>query len=382
MNPQTGGVCQAVRSYIYGMKNIVDIENEVVCLDNPDSEYIQNESFSIHALGAIHNRTSWNYNKTLKPWLESNIRNYDIIIVHGLWQYQTLALYQVLKRIENKPKLLVMPHGMLDPYFQKAKGRKIKAIRNVVFWKLVESKLINSADSILFTCEEEKLLACEPFTPYSPKREIVVGLGSEYPPVYDNEMTRAFFEKCQGWDGRPFILFLGRINEKKGVDILVKAYLQLYKEMSDMPQLIIAGPDLETAYGQYVEMLAEKNDNILFPGMLSGDVKWGAFYGCEAFVLPSHQENFGIAIVEAMACQKAVLITDKINIWREINISEGGIVVSDTEEDIYNMLNKWVHLSIEEKKEMGISAQKAYSKYFSMEQVTNNMITSLKLIKD
>ncbi len=52
--------------------------------------------------------------------------------------------------------------------------------------------------------------------------------------------------------------------------------------------------------------------------MLTGDLKWGAFRAAEAFVLPSHQENFGIAVVEALACGKPVLISDKVNIWREI----------------------------------------------------------------
>lgn len=373
MNPQAGGVCQAVRSYIYGMKDIADINNEVICLDNPDSEYILNESFFIQALGAAHNRTSWNYNKILKPWLKNNIQNYEIIIVHGLWQYQTLVVYQVLKRLKNKPKLLVMPHGMLDPYFQKAKGRKIKAIRNVIFWKLMESKLINSADSILFTCEEEKLLARESFVPYQPKKESVVGLGIECPLLFENKMIKEFSEKCNGWNQKPFLLFLSRIHEKKGVDILVEAYLRLHKEISDMPQLVIAGPGLETSYGQYIRTLSGRNSNILFPGMISGDAKWGAFYACEAFILPSHQENFGIAIVEAMACQKAVIITDKINIWREIKQGNGGLISSDTTEEIYNVLKKWLYLSENDKKEIGYSAKQTFESFFLNDKVVANL---------
>ena len=67
-------------------------------------------------------------------------------------------------------------------------------------------------------------------------------------------------------------------------------------------------------------------------GMLEGDLKWGAFYAAEAFVLPSHQENFGVAVVEALACGVPVMISDKVNIWPDIARDEAGIVNADTAE--------------------------------------------------
>jgi glycosyltransferase involved in cell wall biosynthesis len=77
--------------------------------------------------------------------------------------------------------------------------------------------------------------------------------------------------------------------------------------------------------------------------MLSGEAKWGAFYGCEVFVLPSHQENFGLAIVEALACSKPVLISNQVNIWREIQDFNAGIVADDTLEGTINLLGSWVY---------------------------------------
>jgi hypothetical protein len=75
--------------------------------------------------------------------------------------------------------------------------------------------------------------------------------------------------------------------------------------------------------------------------MLSGAAKWGALYGCEAFVLPSHQENFGIAVVEALACGKPVLISDQVNIWREIVEDGAGLVEGDAEEGVEKLLRKF-----------------------------------------
>ena len=107
------------------------------------------------------------------PWLLSNLRRFDTVIVHGLWFYHTYAVFKVLKNIKkhkdkklNVPKMFVMPHGMLDPYFQKTPGRKLKALHNWLYWKLIEGRILNEADGILFTCEKELNLAKETFSPY------------------------------------------------------------------------------------------------------------------------------------------------------------------------------------------------------------------------
>jgi len=372
LNPKMGGVCQAVRSMINGMGN--SVINEVVSLDDPNSEFL-NDEFQIYALGP--RKTRWSYSSKLRSWLKNRLTSYNTIIMHGLWQYQTYALYQEWMSIKNRPKLFIMPHGMLDPYFQKTKERRFKAIRNIIVWKLIEQKLINLADGILFTCEDEKILGRETFTPYHPKNEIVVGLGVENPPAYNNDMTKAFSKSCERWNDKPILLFLSRIHEKKGVDLLINSYIRIKEEINDIPQLVIAGPGIDTTYGQTLGELAKKSKDILFPGMLSGNAKWGAFYNCEAFILPSHQENFGIAIVEAMACGKAVLITDKVNIWREIEGNNAGFIASDTEEKIYDMMKKWLYLPQVEKEEMGKNAKETFEENFTVEKVTKRILQTL-----
>ncbi len=378
MNPETGGVCKAVSTIIQGItKQKKYIENEVMCVDIPELKYINSDNFFIHALGP--SKTSWSYSPKLSPWLTSNISKYKIIIVHGLWQYQSHVVYKIWRKQKIKPFLYVMPHGMLDPYFQKAKGRKLKAVRNDIIWKLIENKLINSADGLFFTCESEKFLAKESFYPYKPKKEIVVGLGIETPPSYEVTMKESLKQKCKNWNEKPFILFLSRIHKKIGVDLLIKAYQKLQNEVNELPQLIIAGPGLDSSYGKEIQKLSSTNKNLLFSGMLNGDAKWGAFYHCECFILPSHQENFGIAIVEAMACKKAVLITEKVNIWREIKNEDAGFIEEDTENGTYKLLKKWINLPIDRKEEMNINAQIAYKKYFSIEETSKKLLKELNV---
>jgi glycosyltransferase involved in cell wall biosynthesis len=291
-----------------------------------------------------------------------------------------------------------MPHGMLDPYFQKAPGRKLKAMRNWIYWKFIEGKIINEADGVLFTCEEELCLARISFNPYKPKKEINVGYGIEDPPKYSPDMRSSFAKSCPGVKDKQYILFLGRIHEKKGIDMLLRAYLKLINNYTrhmnsvendnnvvlnkeEYPKIVIAGPGLDTAYGKRIKQTAFQDtslyNNVFFPGMLSGNAKWGAFYGSQAFILPGHQENFGVAIVEALACKKPVLISNKVNIWREIKKMDCGIVADDTIDGIYESLYSWIILSGEEKQKKQQNARFAFEQKFNIQTASLQFINAI-----
>ncbi|WP_229755320.1 glycosyltransferase [Hymenobacter cavernae] len=392
MDPKMGGVCQAVRTIVAGLADL-GVDNEVVSLDAPDASFLADDSFRTHALGPA--KGPWGYSAKLIPWLLDNFAHFDCVIAHGLWLYPTYAVEKAIRQAKSQgpvPRLYIMPHGMLDPYFQRATGRKIKALRNWAYWKLIEGRVINNADAILFTCEAERLLAREPFRPYHPKRDVVVGLGVEEPPAYTPAMRDAFLKHCPELEHQPYLLFLSRIHEKKGVDLLLNAYLKIAAEpvpvaatalpqKNDPAQLVVAGPGLETAYGQQMQQLASGNKNpqavISFPGMLTGLAKWGAFYHCEAFVLPSHQENFGIAVVEALACRKPVLISNQVNIWREIEEAGGGIVADDTADGAQAMLAQWMQLSPEEKLAMGEHARACFVRNFATGPAANRLLEAI-----
>ena len=382
MDPKNGGVSQAIRSIIASI-SAFGIHNEIVCLDRHDAPHLLNSEIIIHALNS--GRGAWQYNSRLENWLHANLNYFDVVIMHGLWQYAGYALKKSLSSLASgssiidMPRLYVMPHGMLDPYFQKASGRKLKAIRNQLYWKFIESKLVNDCEALLFTCQEELALATTTFKPYAPKKTAVVGMVVEQPPLFQDKMEDAFNEACPGINNAPYLLFLSRIDDKKGVDLLVNAYLNVLKYTEEkpeyqslaglLPKLVIAGPGLDTPFGKKIKAIVDSNRElhqmILFPGMLTGDAKWGAFYGCDAFILPSHQENFGIAVVEALACGKPVLISDQVNIWREINEAGGCHVSADTLAGTEKLLDFWIRTSYKQKQAMGRNALYAYRHNFS-----------------
>jgi glycosyltransferase involved in cell wall biosynthesis len=389
MDPVSGGPCQGIR---YSNPEMIRLGStrEVVCLDDPKASFLGSDDFPIHALGPT--KGSWQYTARLKPWLIENMGRFDVIVINGLWIYSSYAGWKVLSIIKNTaikpdkvPKLFIMPHGMLDPYFQRATNRKLKAIRNWIYWKLIESRVVNDADGILFTCETELQLAREASHPYHPQKEINVGYGIVPPPECTLGMYNEFIKICPKINKQSYLLFLGRMHPKKGVDMLVKSYAEISRQAfikgKKMPILVIAGPGLETSFGKKMIKLAESypelKDLVLFPGMLRGDAKWGAMYNCDAFVLPSHQENFGIAVVEAMACQKPVLISNQINIWVELKVGKCAIVVPDTIEGTKDMLQQWLNLSPMEKSRMGEFALHIFKKHFHIKSSSYFFLKSI-----
>jgi glycosyltransferase involved in cell wall biosynthesis len=357
MDPAYGGPPHGIRASIRAMAAL-GVENEVVCCDAPGAGWIGRDAFPLHALGP--GRFGFSYSPRLGPWLRENAERFDAVVVHGMWQWpgicavRELASGRKLKRFGNSlhaprsPLFFLMPHGMLDPWFQRDRSRRVKAVRNWFYWWLVERRVVNGADGVLFTCEEELRLARTTFGGYRPKREVNVGYGIEAPPDFSERMRAAFLERVPGLEGRSYVLFLGRVNPKKGVEMLVEAWGVRRDARPTGMDLVIAGPGWDSEYGKRIKELIHEqgagrmeHGAIHAVGMLEGDAKWGAIYGCEAFILPSHQENFGIAVVEALGCGRPVLISDKVNIWREISENGAGLVEEDSVEGTARLLARF-----------------------------------------
>ncbi|RZL65657.1 MAG: glycosyltransferase [Variovorax sp.] len=379
MDPAAGGLAQALRNMVPAL-TAKGVHNEVLSFDPPGADFLGQDAFVVHAIGPA--KGPYRYCAGLQPWLLQQAHRFDVVIAHGLWQHNNAGTASALSHHRRRhvaattPAFYVMPHGMLDPYFQRAPDRRWKAVRNQIVWKLLEGRAVNGAQGVLFTCAQELLLARIPFKPYRPQRELDVGLGIQAPPPRRDELLTAFHAHCPALAGRPYLLFLSRVHEKKGVDLLLGAYLQLQRERADLPALVVAGPGMDTVYGRSLRDMAGQAPDIHFTGMLSGDVKWGAIHGCEAFVLPSHQENFGIAVVEAMACERPVLISNQVNIWKECE--PGGLVDDDTAEGTLRLLSRWLALAPAQRAALGVEARKAYLQNFSVEGAAQRLRAALE----
>ena len=367
IDPKGGGIAEGVLRLQAALTELGH-ESEVLTLDSPDAPFVKNFPAKTHALGPSRGRYA--YNARLIPWLKQHAAQFDTVIVNGLWQYPGLATLRALG--PSDPPFFVFPHGMLDPWFKR--HYPLKHLKKWLYWPWAEYRVLRRAASVLFTCEEERLVARQSFWYYR-CTENVVSYGTSEPPSDSIALRSLFLDLFPNLRGKRLILFLGRIQEKKGCDLLIEAFARVSLRSSDL-HLVIAGPDQE-GWIPTLQARADElgiGDRISWPGMLSGDLKWGAFYAAEVFCLPSHQENFGIAVVEALACGLPVLISDKINIWREVSADAAGFVETDTADGTQQLLERWLDASPSEMTAMGLASRQCFLQRFRIERVAQNLI--------
>ena len=160
---------------------------------------------------------------------------------------------------------------------------------------------------------------------------------------------------------------MGRIHEKKGCDLLIDAFARIAQRAPDL-DLVMAGPD-QVGWKSTLEKQAAQlgiGERIHWPGLLQNDAKWGAFRAADAFILPSHQENFGIAVAEALACGRPALISDKVNIWQDVVADGAGIAEADTAEGAYRLMERWLALTDAQRSAMEEKASTCFSRRYSM----------------
>jgi glycosyltransferase involved in cell wall biosynthesis len=372
-DPQTGGPIEALRLSGSEMTRLGH-SVEVVTLDNPAAAYLSGFPLPVHACGRWVQR--YGYTPELARWIAANAHRFDAAIIHGLWNHASVGGALALRRA-GLP-YVVFAHGMMDPWFRE--HYPLKHIAKQAFWLAWQGKVLRDAAAVLFTCEEERRRARGAFRGYA-YAERVVAFGTADPPARSENQLAAFYRLLPALKGRRFLLFLSRIHAKKGCDLLVEAFSKIAASHPDI-DLVMAGPDPSGLKSKLIAQAAKAGiaDRIHWPGMLAGDAKWGAFRAAEAFILPSHQENFGIVVAEAMACGTPVLLTDRVNIWREVQISAGGLAGPDTLEGIESLLRSWLALSDNAKSAMRAHARTGFERHFRIEAAARDLITVLHSI--
>jgi glycosyltransferase involved in cell wall biosynthesis len=371
LDPQGGGPMEGVRQYGQRLPSLGH-RAEVLTLDDPAAPFMKDFPLAVHAIGPSSGH--YRFNRRLVPWLREHARDYDAVIIDGLWQYHGLGTWHALRRA-GVP-YFVFTHGMLDPWFKRT--YPLKHLKKWLYWPWADYRVLRDARAVLFTCEEERQLARQSFWLYK-AREAVVAFGTSAPPADAQRLRELFLAFHAPLRGKRLLLFLSRIHEKKGCDLLLQAFARV-AHIDPRLNLVMAGPD-QTGWVAELQRLAHRlgvANRITWPGMLQGEMKWGAFYASEAFVLPSHQENFGIAVAEALGCGLSVLISDKVNIWREISHDGAGIVAPDTAQGTEQLLKRWLALGSLERAEMGARASALFARRFTVDAMATGLIDTIQ----
>lgn len=370
-DPRTGGPIEGARRVgeIWARQGH---RQDLLTLDPPDERHLDDYPGRIVAIGPPRGGgplQRYRYSPAMVPWLRAHVGAYDAVIVSGLWRYSARAAGVALAGA--RVPYVVFPHGMLDPWFRRTAPPKHLAIQASWWW--AEGRLLAGARAVLFTSEEEQRRAQGAFLPYR-VRGAVVNYGAADLSSDPLAQVAAFRALLPMLRGRAFLLFLGRIHPKKGCDLLLGAFASVAAAHPAI-DLVIAGPDQVGMAGTLRAAAARAGiaSRVHFPGMLAGDAKAGALRAATAFVLPSHQENFGIAVVEALAAGTPVLVSDQVAIWRELLADRAGLVAPDTLDGTTELLARFLSLPLAEQRAMGRRARDAFVTRFHIDRAADSL---------
>jgi glycosyltransferase involved in cell wall biosynthesis len=371
IDPARGGSVEAARQLSMALDRLGHAV-ELVTLREARPEWTVAWPGNVHCAGPASTR--YLCSPHLSRWISERARQFDAIVIHGLWRYTSAGVWRGLRGLSVP--YFVFPHGMLDPYFKHA--FPWKHLQKSICWRLAERRVLRDARAVLFTCEQERRRARLTFPSYA-CHERVVGLGIAQPGADAVAEKQAFLTAHPQLADTRMVLFLGRIHPKKGCDLLIRAFAGVAAHDPSL-RLVMAGPD-ECGWQAELQKLEQQlavNRRVVWTGPLYGGLKWGAMRAADVFALPSHTENFGITVAEALACGLPVLISKEVNIWREIQADGAGLAASDDQEGTASLLEHWLAMPDTVRARMRANALRSFSRRFELNRFAHDFVQCLK----
>jgi len=315
MHPSAGGPPVVVDQWCAELRRR-GVEAEVLTTDayvSADDDAWQAEYAARYPLTVVKHigPRGFGYSPQLRSVLVDRLKKVDLVHVHNVWSYVNRLAASLCPKL-NIP-FVVSTHGMLDPH---SMGRK--AWKKRLYGRLFEFPALRQASGLIFTHAEEERLARE--TCGALPTGFVVPLGTSDPPAESrSELASQFLSQFPVTARGPRVMFLSRLHEKKGLDLLLPAFQKVLQKHSSS-QLVLVGP----GEGDYVQELRYRahslgiSEQTHFIGSLHGQQKWAALAAADVYVLPSYQENFAIALVEALRVGTPVVCSQRVNIWSDL----------------------------------------------------------------
>ena len=287
--------------------------------------------------------------------------DYKVVHIHGLW---SPILHKVSAWAhKNKIPVVWSPHGMLQKW-----ALKNKLLKKVVALALYQWRDLAKADLLHATAESE----VEDIRRLKLKNKIVVApLGVRIDAEID--------DKKLDENRKRTLLFVSRVQRKKGLPVLIDAWAKLPNELRQNWEVRIVGPDQEGHISELKSQCAKLGvlNDFTFVGPKYGDDLNREYKSADLFVLPTHSENFGSVVIEALAREVPVICSQGAP-WKELETYECGWWPEDSVNALQSVLMKSMRLSDEERKEMGERGRKLVEDKYTWDAVCSTLIKSYK----
>ena len=264
------------------------------------------------------------FSPSLARCLARVTKQYDLVHIHSLWLFPQFAAQWAARR--DRVPYVVSPHGALDPYLRRH-GRPQKALTDYTW----QRRMLREAALLHVTTEQERQLIAD-VAPSTPRCTVPVG-------VWTERLHRAgdgdrFRSRHLAGSDAAIVLFFGRITYKKGLDLLIRSFAHVARE-SDNTVLMIAGPDDEDLQPRLERLARDLGlaDRVIFPGPLYQADRADAFAACSVWALSSYTENFGVAVMEALAAGLPTIVSTEVNLAEVIQESRAGVVAGTDPEE-------------------------------------------------
>ncbi|MBD2459659.1 glycosyltransferase [Oscillatoria sp. FACHB-1407] len=338
------------------------------CLDVPLHTWVQQDAYRVCYFPCWH-RNDFIVSQSLLAWLIKNVKQYDVVHTHTIFS-PLISICHWICQVQSVP-YVSSPHGMLEPWAMQYKTWKKKA-----YYSLIERSNVLRA-AFIHSISSRELSNIAALCPDVTIQLMPNGINrADFSPLVSTDF---FYQNYPHLQNQKIILFLGRIDPKKGLDLLASAFATVRQRISDV-HLVIAGPDsigfLETTKQYFAD--ANCLDAVTFTGMLTGNLKYSALTAANLYVAPSYSEGFSMSVLEGMATGLPCVITTGCN-FPEAAINRVAHVVDIDAHAIANALTECL-LNPQEAGEMGDRARQFIFEHYTWEQSAQKLIQAYRQI--
>ena len=364
--PEWGGPVKVVNE-LAGSLEAIGVSSEIIStqgrrVGNPETV---TSDIPIHLFETGPLARLWTaHTPGLKKTLARKIPDFDLVHIQELWHYPGYIASKIA-RSRNVPYIVTI-HGELNEW-----NLQQKRLKKQIYMTAIQRGILQKSAALhaITQAESNRIRQLEIETPVA---MIPNGIHTE---EFENLPDRSqFVSRYPELENRLIVLFLGRIQQKKGLDILAQAFGNLVRTRHDV-RLVVAGPDEDNTLTEIKTILKSQGalEKAVFPGMLTGEQKLEALGAADIFALTSYSEGFSVALLEALSAGLPLVITDECN-FPEVGDSRAGFVVRPNDSETASALMSLLD-SADLRREMSENARRLVRSNYTWERIAEKMFT-------